>query len=181
MQHKKLITSISIVCIILVFSISKLNSSQKLDKINSATTKPAPTPEFLYANVEQAPDHGKVILLVGETKMTVEVVKTSESITQGLSGRNKIGANGMLFVFSQSMVPRFWMKEMKFPLDMIWINEGIIVDITENAPAPDPTLPLNELPTFAPKAPANWVLEVPAGTAKTKEIKTGDKVTTILQ
>ncbi len=119
----------------------------------------------LYPSVAQTPDHGRAILKIGTTQLIVEVVNTAASVTQGLSDRAELGADGMLFVFQQSMMPRFWMKEMQFPLDLIWINKKKIVDITHNAPAPDPTTPLSELPTYAPSAPVDWVLEVPASTA----------------
>ncbi len=133
----------------------------------------------VYQSVAAAPDRGTVALRVGENVQQVEVVKTTDSITLGLSGRSEIGADGMLFVFQQAMMPRFWMKEMQFPLDIIWISSGKVVDITEQVPAPDPNTPLDELPTFAPRAPVEWVLEVPAGTAEKNSWKVGTNVTEI--
>ncbi len=126
--------------------------------------------------VETATDHCRVSLQINSQVLTVEVVNTSASIAQGLSGRSEIGADGMLFVFAQPMMPRFWMKEMKFDLDLLWIQNGVIIDITENVPAPDPTQALSELPTFSAQEPVNWVLEVPAGTAKRFELAVGDQV-----
>lgn len=176
MQHKKpLILLIALIGVIGLLSISsnfKTSSRSSAEKL--LVDSPVPT---AYFTVEQSPDHGKVHVRIGEQLLYVEVVKTSASISQGLSGRSEIGADGMIFVFQQSMMPRFWMKEMKIPLDMIWINDGKIVDITENTPIPDPETPLDELPTFAPKEPVIWVLEVPAGTAKKHNWKIGTSVT----
>lgn len=137
----------------------------------------SPTPVPLYPTVAQTPDRGRTLLELNDTVLEVEVVNTAASITQGLSGRSEIGADGMLFVFSQPMMPRFWMKEMQFPLDLIWINQGKIVDITENVPAPEPGTKLDDLPTYAPAAPVDWVLEVPAGIAAQYELQVGDPVT----
>jgi uncharacterized membrane protein (UPF0127 family) len=186
MVDKKLFSFLVVVFFILGFiSFSRLypfrergitsQNSNDTSFTDPATPLVTPNP-VTYATVEQTPDHGFTNLTVVTTTLRVEVVNTSASITQGLSGRSSIGSDGMLFVFTQSMMPRFWMKEMQFPLDLIWINNGKIVDITENVSAPEPGQALNDLPTFGPKEPANWVLEVPAGTAKSSNWKVGDVV-----
>lgn len=66
----------------------------------------------------------------------VEVVNTVQTRKQGLSGRSSLGADGMLFVFAQPAQHQFWMKDMKFPLDFVWINQGQVVDLAQNIPAP---------------------------------------------
>lgn len=109
-------------------------------------------------------------------KLQLEVVNTPQSITQGLSGRDEIGADGMLFVFDRAQTPRFWMKEMKFDLDMIWIKEMKVVEITKNVPAPDLSVPLNQLPTYGPNQPVEMVLEVEAGKVGQWGIEVGDEL-----
>ena len=113
----------------------------------------------------------------GDSKpLQLEVVSTPQSITQGLSGRDELGADGMLFVFSQSMMPKFWMKEMKFDLDLVWIKEMKIMEITENVPAPDLNTLLDQLPMYAPSQPVDMVLEVEIGKSKEWGLIVGDKV-----
>ena len=109
-------------------------------------------------------------------KLKLEVVSTPQKITLGLSGRDEIGADGMLFIFDQPKTPRFWMKEMKFDLDMIWIKDMKIVEITENVPAPDSSTPLNQLPTYGPSQPIDMVLEIKAGKSNQWELEVGDEV-----
>jgi uncharacterized protein len=114
---------------------------------------------------------------IGDSKkLQLEIVNTPQSIEQGLSGRDEIGADGMLFIFDQSKIPQFWMKEMKFDLDLVWIRELIVVEITENVTAPDLNTPLSQLTTYTPKQPVDMVLEVEVGKAKEWGLMVGDEV-----
>ncbi len=101
---------------------------------------------------------------------------------QGLSGKTKMADNeGMLFDFgNKEGTPGFWMKDMKFNLDFIWIDQNKIVGITANVPAPvdDNGLKIrdNDLPTYYPPSVVNQVLEVNSGWTEKNKIKTGDEV-----
>lgn len=99
----------------------------------------------------------------GDT-IDAEVVSTNLAREEGLSGRNSLSKNrGLLFVFPSPGTFSFWMKDMNFPIDIIWINEkGIVVDIMENAK------PEDYPDSYANKAPALYVLEVPAFEAHSK-------------
>ncbi len=108
-------------------------------------------------------------------EITVEVVTTPESVQRGLSGRTEIGSDGMLFIFPQVSQQVFWMKEMNFDLDMVWIADGKIVGITPNVPKPaSPDLGPSQLQRYASPTGVNMVLEVPAGTAKQWQLQVGD-------
>src|SRR3989338_5410577 len=91
-------------------------------------------------------------LLVGNNKIFVQVVKTPEELTKGLSGREKLTDDqGMLFIFDRPGNYGFWMKEIKFDLDLIWIKENKIIGITPNVPHPqsaDEKLPLYRPPSL---------------------------------
>jgi uncharacterized membrane protein (UPF0127 family) len=65
------------------------------------------------------------------------------------------------------------MLEMRFDIDIVWIRDDRIVDVTRRA-LHDPT---GELPVYRPREPANLVLEVPAGTVEKLGWKIGDRVT----
>jgi hypothetical protein len=101
-------------------------------------------------------------------------IATGTAIQKGLSGRASLNSeSGMLFVFSKPDIYRFWMPNMNFPLDIIWINRGKVVDITKNALNNfDPANPR----FYTPSTPARYVLEVNAGFTEKKHIKTGDMV-----
>lgn len=121
-------------------------------------------------------DRQKKEITVGKTKLTVEVVLKPESTTLGLSGRDAIGADGMLFLLPQKRVATFWMKEMKFDIDIIWIANGKIVGIAPNVPKPAPETQLEDLPLYSSPEAVQAVLEVPAGQAQAYNLEVGDTV-----
>ncbi|MBI5465670.1 MAG: DUF192 domain-containing protein, partial [Candidatus Kerfeldbacteria bacterium] len=81
-------------------------------------------------------------LKVGGTSLTVEVADSLSSRVQGLSGRDKLGPNhGMLFLFSSPGQYEFWMKDMKFALDFLWLNQGVVTEVVANVPSPSQVKP----------------------------------------
>lgn len=115
-------------------------------------------------------------ITIGSTKLLVEVVNTPEKIQQGLSGRASLGSDGMLFVLGVRRIPTFWMKEMQFPLDFIWIDGTTVVSITEQVPPPQQGTNSSSLPLYSPPVPVTHVLEVPAGFVAQKHIVIGQEV-----
>ena len=106
---------------------------------------------------------------------TYDLAITPQEHERGLSGRDPLPENhGMLFVFEHKEQFAFWMKEMKFSLDMIWIDDNKIVDISKNVPIPTAG---QRLPIYSPKQVVNRVFEVNAGTADRLGLKEGDSVT----
>jgi uncharacterized membrane protein (UPF0127 family) len=114
------------------------------------------------------------LLSIGETSVKVEVADTIGKQRQGLSGRAPLGSDhGMLFVMATPDRHAFVMRDMKFPLDIVWIRDNKVVDISLDVPHPVN----NEKPaTVQPSEPANLVLEVNAGWTRMHQIKIGDTV-----
>ncbi len=104
--------------------------------------------------------------------MTVEVADTKSSRELGLSGRTKMNDNdGLLFIFDHPGRYGFWMKDMLFPLDIIWINQnGVVVEIERNAQ------PEDYPKTYINKSDASYVLELNAGIAEKLGLFIGSKV-----
>lgn len=113
-------------------------------------------------------------ILVGDTLLKVEVVTQTKDIEKGLSGRNEIGSDGMLFVFASRTSPTFWMIDMRFPLDFIWIDTDHVADITKNVPNPVVGTPIYKLPLYSPKTAVTYVLEVPSGFIQSRKVRVGD-------
>jgi uncharacterized membrane protein (UPF0127 family) len=105
--------------------------------------------------------------------ISINILDTPQKRTQGLSGRNKLkNWEGMLFVFKNPGIYPFWMKDMKFAIDIIWIDKSLhIVDITKNASVE--SYPLTQ---FKTNEPIKYVLEINAGLADIYKIKKGDIV-----
>lgn len=117
--------------------------------------------------------NGKVI--VQEETFNVQIVEKPPELQKGLSGRGSMPANqGMLFVFPNKGDYPFWMKDMEFPLDIIYINDNKVVTIHEEVPAP--LYPNENLQVYRSKVPANKVLELNAGSVRKFNIKVGDEV-----
>ena len=110
-------------------------------------------------------------LRLGNTVLTVEVANTPDAQARGLSGRAGLADDaGMLFTYVTSTTPRFWMPQMRFALDLIWIADGRVVAITPGV-SPD-TYP----DTFSPPQPVTQVLEVNAGWAASHGVAAGTAV-----
>jgi len=109
---------------------------------------------------------------LGQKIFTVEIAAKKEAQTLGLSGRDSLATNaGMLFVFDAPFSYGFWMKDMKFSIDIVWIDEfGRVVDLAQNiSPETFPKI-------FYPQTPARFVLELNAGAADQNGIKIGTNV-----
>lgn len=114
------------------------------------------------------------IVLMPKGALEVEVANTRGSRELGLSGRDKMGDNeGFLYVFDAPGRYGFWMKDMSFPLDIIWINQnGVVVDIERDVATtsdPNPKIFMNE-------SEAVYVLEINAGLSQRFGLYLGTKV-----
>ena len=111
---------------------------------------------------------------LGSGVFSARVAKTDAERQKGLSGVEKLDASeGLLMVFDKSDIYGIWMKDMKIPIDVIWLDsEKKVVHIVMDA-QPE----LGDSKTFNSKQPAKYVFEVPAGTVKGAAIKIGDKAT----
>ncbi len=115
-------------------------------------------------------------LTIKNQTFAIEVADTMMSRMRGLSGRDELGEHdGMLFVFDKPSASGFWMKDMKFPLDIIWLRGNRIIGFSENLPA-EPKKSIFTLPVYYPPEPVDRVLEVNAGVVKQYNFAAGDEV-----
>lgn len=112
--------------------------------------------------------------VVDLTNLKLEIADTDAARVQGLSGREGLDTDaGELFVFDKSDFYPFWMKDMKFALDIIWINNDRVVDVvTLPPPSPNQLVPA----THVPLVRADSVLEVNAGKASQLGLVPGAQV-----
>lgn len=109
---------------------------------------------------------------IREVQIPVTIADTVESQRQGLSGTASLETGtGKLFVFTKSDTHGFWMKDMNYAIDIIWIDaSGTIVYIV-------PSLAPDSYPSvYASPVPAKYVLEVNAGFTRQQGIVEGDQV-----
>lgn len=120
----------------------------------------------------QAP-YDAIVTINKQNINIIQVADTSAEQTQGLSNHPPILENeGMLFEFKDKQVRQFWMKEMLFPLDIIWINDSRIINISKNLPPEG----LNPSKIYSSLTPADMVLEINAGISDKYGFKIGDQI-----
>ena len=110
-----------------------------------------------------SPDEASV--RIGDVTYAVDMAVTPEERQQGLSGRETMAQDaGMLFVFEEEQPLQFWMKDMRFPLDIIWIDSQCrLIDVAADVPTPPPNASNEEIPRVQSPLPAQYVLELNAG------------------
>lgn len=116
------------------------------------------------AHIPQVEIGGKII--------NIEIANTNANRELGLSGHAPLADNeAMFFIFERSGIYPFWMKDMLFPIDIIWISDDFhVVYIEKNAqPSSYPN-------TFNPNEKAKYVLEINAGFSDKNNLKIGDKL-----
>ena len=108
----------------------------------------------------------------------VQLATTKAEREKGLSGVEQLDQNGgLLMVFDTLDEGSIWMKDMKIPIDVVWLDQDKEVIYTAANLSPD--LGISKI--FRPKEPAMYILEVPAGTIKNSAIKKGDTATFIIE
>jgi uncharacterized membrane protein (UPF0127 family) len=115
-------------------------------------------------------------MTVADQSLVVEVADTDYLRSRGLSYRAGLDpGTGMLFVYNAPKPLTFWMYEMQFCLDIIWINNGEIRGAAESV-CPVPGAAAQDLPIYASPEPVQYVLEVPAGWLKDHDFSVGTPV-----
>jgi uncharacterized protein len=103
-----------------------------------------------------------------------ELAVSMEQREKGLMFRDGIAAEkGMLFVFEEEAIHSFWMKNVSFPIDILWLDrDRSVVHLAKRVPPcrRDPC------PTYTPVRPSAYVLELRAGRSDELAIKTGDRL-----
>lgn len=111
----------------------------------------------------------------GERMFTLETASTPTEREQGLMNRDRLKPNdGMVFLFPRAGRYKFWMKDTRIPLDMIFIDD------TQTVVAIEADVPPNSTGLRTSKAPAIAVIELDGGRAAREGIAPGDKVRYVL-
>ena len=105
-------------------------------------------------------------------QIQAELAVTAEHRAQGLMFRDSLDPDrGMLFVFPQSDFHAFWMKNCRFPIDIIWLSSAKKIVHIERVVPPCKVEPC---PTYGPMRKAKYVLEVVADFSKKEKLQLGD-------
>jgi uncharacterized membrane protein (UPF0127 family) len=106
------------------------------------------------------------ILRINNQSYHLAVAKTVTTQEKGLGSRTSMPINqGMLFVFTDEAIRCFWMKDMRFSLDMVWLSADKKVVYIQSDVSPT-TYP----ESFCPPELAEYVIELNAGQASASNI-----------
>jgi uncharacterized membrane protein (UPF0127 family) len=119
----------------------------------------------------------RIQLNFGSGNLIAEVASTPEQQERGLGYRDTLfERGGMLFDLHEPKTPFFWMKGMRFALDMVWVGEDKkVIAVTANIP-PEPGVADAALKHYSPPSPARYVLELIAGAAAQFAITAGTQL-----
>ncbi len=139
--------------------------------LSQSAESPAP-PKTTTTTLEPVPIPENAVILEDGTVISLEIARTDAEQMRGLMYREGIGENeGMLFVFERERRYEFWMKNVKFPIDMLWLDSGFKVVHIERGVPPCSAEPC---PRYAPTNPGKYVLELKANLTRKRGIAVGD-------
>lgn len=111
---------------------------------------------------------------VGNTRIKVNVASTPQKRAQGLSGTKSLKPyDGMIFLFDAPGTYPFWMKDMNYDLDFIFINNDSVVGLKKNVPSPHNNN--GEIAVVKPPT-ITALIEVPSGFIDRYGIAVGQRV-----
>lgn len=132
---------------------------------------------FVVTTPPSLDDGSRVTVKIDRTSVRADVASSEASRNKGLAGRNPLqDTQGMLFIFPETSAASFWMKGMTFPIDIIWINNNTVIEVTPNLPPPVPGTADEQLIRYSPTGPVDQVVEVATGWAASHGIQPGDPV-----
>ena len=142
---------------------------------------PTPTPTVVPTNTTvptATPLPDAPLVFIEDAVYVVDLAVSPEERVQGLSGRPSLDTDrGMLFVYAEDGSRTFWMPDMYFPLDMVWIrSDCTVAGVTADVPNPPQDLPRDQLPRYPSSEPVRFILEINAGQAATHNIAPGSRV-----
>ena len=144
---------------------------------STATPEPTATPTVAPSPPENpslaALPRG--VVTADKATLNVWIAETQATRAQGLSDQPSMPRDwGMWFDRESTSAASFWMKGMRFPLDMLWLDDAFqIVHVTHNAEVPEAGTADSELPRYRPPMPVRYVLEVNAGLAQELGLREG--------
>ena len=129
---------------------------------------------FANTNVNDS-EYLKGYVIVDNYKILVDIALTDKQVQDGLSIKNSLNENeGMLFFLGEPRKASFWMKNMKFPIDIIWLDETFsIVHIEQEL---QPCESVFYCKSYKPNSEALYVLETIDGFSKKHNLQIGDNI-----
>lgn len=146
--------------------------SDRSDSSAATSTEEDSSTSTLQTDLEEANGEKEATVRVGGVVFQVEIADEPQEQARGLSEHTSLEERtGMLFVFDRMGDYPFWMKDMDFSIDMIWIDDSLEIVHIEEGVRPE------SYPTpYGSDSDAMYVLEIPARSVSQYAIEVGDRV-----
>lgn len=110
-------------------------------------------------------------------RVLIEVMRTDEEKRLGLMNRESLKeGRGMLFVYEAETSPIMWMRNMKFPIDIVFIGKNLRINHIEQNAQPCEVADDSQCARYRSSELSLFVLELPAGYTARHQISSGDKI-----
>jgi uncharacterized protein len=158
--------------LLLVVSYTPILSTTATAQINSIETNRV---EAVQQSSHNGTDYLRAKISIKGVELIAEIPTTQELMGKGLAVKNELKENeSRLFVFDKPEKHSFWMKDIKFPIDIIWLDSnGKVIHIEENL-QPCPLAPI--CPSYPHSADSQYVLETVAGFTQRNNISEGTNI-----
>lgn len=114
------------------------------------------------------------VVMLADEPLHLYVADSIRETYVGLGGRDDLdGKDGMLFLLGSRARHGIVMRDMRFPIDIVWLDQGVVVDIAPAVPI-EPDTPENELTVYRPRTEATMVIELRAGWTAEHGLEIGD-------
>jgi uncharacterized membrane protein (UPF0127 family) len=168
MQKRLIFLLIAVVLLLISIKFFPYHCNCTAKNPNFAST--STSTEVLPASTQTSSVHmGQSEVVINSTHIAVDISDTPALREQGLSDRSSlVGNTGMLFIFDTPNMYGFWMKDMNFAIDILWIDNTKHIISCEKSLTPEsyPTV-------YRPKKPILYALELPSGFCDTHKFDTG--------
>lgn len=162
----------TIVIMVFFYTAPKNIPSSKRQEVKREGVAPTPVSWDAFGALT---DESRVMVKIAGATVDAEIARSDAKRALGLSQRAPLAeGEGMLFVFDDPSILSFWNKDMRFPIDVLWLEHGVVAGISEGLPAfTEGAAPV----IITSPAPAQAVLEVPEGFVKKYGITSNTTVT----
>jgi len=148
-----------------------IDTSATLDMINATATKDQQSLNSTTSRNE----YNQTKIMISKHKLIADLAISTQQQSLGLSVKQNMTENqGMLFVFSSESQHPFWMKDMKFPIDIIWINSNQTVVHIEHSLQPCKSD--EDCQVYSPDVNSLYVLETVAGYTIKYQVDVGTQI-----
>jgi len=166
---------LSILLIVIIVAIITSIVGVSLFILANSSANSTDSPNFLNGISIPSNRYSKAAVSVNGFKLIADLAVTQDQQIKGLAIRNDVNeSEGMLIVFQHPSRQSFWMKDMKFPIDIIWLNANrSVVYIVSNL---EPCPVRGYCPGYLPDSDSLYVLETSAGFSQRHNVRVGTQI-----